>query len=33
MEFEKGLTQMLGQINSYAIKNNSPKGFLGLFKS
>lgn len=33
MEFEKGLTQMLGQLTSYAIKNELPKGFLGLFKS
>ncbi|PJN61994.1 ATP-binding protein [Paenibacillus sp. FSL H7-0940] len=32
LEFENGLTQMLGQLTSYAIKNESPKKFLGLFK-
>lgn len=33
MEFENGLTQMLGQLTSYAIKNESSKRFFGLFKS
>lgn len=33
MEFERGLTQLLGQLTSYALKKESTKGFWDLFRS
>ncbi|WP_234340168.1 ATP-binding protein [Gorillibacterium timonense] len=33
MEFEQGLTQLLGQLTSYSLKKESTKGFWSLFRS